>query len=161
LALAPAARYHQMIDWRRPVQHVLDTFAQSVTAAGHEFRGFDIVKNPSAGPNGIAWEFTGQAVETMRFVDRMYGETRFEAPAAFYLAQIRQAQIMAPFGDRRGVVASTLQHGDILEPIDQCLSTPFQCIAERVGLAATGWAIAAELNINPFGPIAPSRRFSP
>lgn len=157
LALASAPRYRHMIDWRRPVQHVLDNFAQSVTAAGQTFSGFDIVMSPSAGPNGIAWEFTGQAVESMWFVDRLYGETRFEALAAQYLAQIHQAQIGAPFADAQGLVASTLQGGDTLAPIDQCLSTPFQCIAERVGLAATAWAIAAELHLNPFGPLEPSR----
>ena len=32
----------------------------------------------------------------------------------------------------------------------QCLSIPFQCIPERVGLAATTWAIFADRNINPF-----------
>ena len=31
----------------------------------------------------------------------------------------------------------------------QCLSTPFQCIPQRVGLAATAWAIFADLNLNP------------
>jgi len=158
LALASAPRYRHMIDWRRPVQYALTNFPQSVSAAGQTFNGFDIVTSPFAGPNGVAWEFTGQAVETMRFVDRLYGETRFEAPAAAYLAQIHQAQISAPFGDGRGLVASTVQDGDTLPPIGQCLTTPFQCISERVGLAATAWAIAAELRINPFGPIAPSRR---
>jgi hypothetical protein len=156
LALASEPRYRNMIDWRRPMQHVLDTFAQSVNAGGRTFRGFDIVASPSAGPNGIAWEFTGQAVETMRFVDHLYGEFRFEPQAVRYLAQIRHAERLAPFTDGQGLVASTLQDGDTLPPIDQCLSTPFQCIAERVGLAATTWAIAAEMRINPFEPTASS-----
>jgi hypothetical protein len=67
-----------------------------------------------------------------------------------YQLQIRHAQLSAPFGDGRGLVAATLQAGDTLPPYEQCLSTPFQCIATRVGLAATTWAILADLNVNPF-----------
>ena len=147
--LALASAYQDAIDWRRPVQYVLDRFAQSVTAGGPEFRGFSIVVPPTSGPNGVAWEFTGQAVVAMRWVDALYGESRFEQTAAFYLDQIRQARQAAPFGDGRGVVAGTLQDGDTLPPIEQCLSTPFQCIPERVGLAATAWAVFAEQNVNP------------
>ena len=149
LALAATLRYRDQIDWRRPVQFVLDNFAQSVMAGGQEFCGFNIVKEPTAGPNGIAWEFTGQAVVAMRFVDRLYQESRFKEPADFYLECIRKAQRLAPFGNGRGLVASTLQDGDLLPPIEQCLSTPFQCIPERVGLAATVWAIFADQSINP------------
>jgi hypothetical protein len=150
LAMAAAPRYGKQIDWRQPATYVLKTFAQSVTAAGLTFQGFDIVPTPTTGPNGIAWEFSAQAVAAMRWVDRLYGQTAFEADAAFYQAQIRQAQIAAPFGDGHGLVAATLQGGDTLLPFDQCLNTPFQCIAERVGLAATDWAIFAEVAFNPF-----------
>ncbi len=155
--LALARAYPEAIDWRRPVQYVLDTFAQSVTAGGQEYHGFNITSLPTAGPNGIAWEFTGQVVVAMRFVDDLYGESRFENQAGFYLDQIRRAQVSAPFGDGRGLVASTLQDGDNLPPIEQCLSTPFQCIPERVGLAATAWAIFAEQNVNPLAtePVIP------
>jgi len=148
LAVATSPRYRNRIDWRRPVQFVLDNFAQVITVGGQEFQGFNIVQNPTAGPNGIAWEFTAQAVVAMRLVDRIYKETRFEESARFYLNQIEQAQISAPFGDGRGLVASTMQDGDVLPPLEQCLSTPFQCIPERVGLAATNWAIYADLNFN-------------
>jgi len=48
------------------------------------------------------------------------------------------------------LVAATLQDGDTLAPIDQCLSTPFQCVPERVGIAATAWWIFAEMSYNPF-----------
>jgi hypothetical protein len=41
-----------------------------------------------------------------------------------------------------------------LVPIDQCLSTPFQCIPERVGLAASTWATLAEQNLNVFMPLS-------
>ena len=85
----------------------------------------------------------------MRFVDNLYGESRFGTNAVFYLEQIRQAQASAPFSDGRGLVASTLQDGDLLPLLDQCLSTPFQCIPERVGLAATTWAIFADQSLNP------------
>ena len=44
--------------------------------------GFDLVKQPTAGPKGVAWEFTGQAVALMRYVDRLYGESRFATQAA-------------------------------------------------------------------------------
>lgn len=149
LALAAAPRYRNQIDWRRPVRFVLGRFAQLISAGGREFRGFNLVEHPTAGPNGIAWEFTGQAVVAMRFVDHLYQESGFEGDAALYLDQLRQAQISAPFGDGRGLAASTLQDGDLLPPIEQCLSTPFQCIPERVGLAATAWAIFADRNANP------------
>lgn len=149
LALAAAPRYRNGRNWRRPVQFMLDNFAQTVMAGGQEFRGFNIVKTPSAGPSGIAWEFTGQAVVLMRMVDDLYGETRFRAAADSYLDRLRQAQAAAPFGDGQGLVAATMQNGEQLPPLEQCLSTPFQCIPQRVGLAATAWGIFAERNFNP------------
>jgi hypothetical protein len=154
LAMVAAPRYRNQIDWRRPVQFVLDNFAQSITVGSQEFQGFNIVKNPTDGPNGIAWEFTGQAVAAMLFVDCIHQESRFKGPADFYLNQLRQAQILAPFGDSQGLVASTLQDGDGLPPLEQCLSTPFQCIPERVGLAATTWGILADQNVNPLSTAA-------
>jgi hypothetical protein len=154
LALAGSPRYQNQIDWRQPVQYVLNNFAQTVTVGGTSFQGFDIVSTPVSGPNGIAWEFTGQAVEVMRYVDQLYSDTRFESSATLYLSQIAQAQISAPFGDGLGLVASTLQDGDTLPPIQQCLQTPYQCIAERVGLAASVWAILAEQKLNVFSPFA-------
>lgn len=49
-----------------------------------------------------------------------------------------------------GVVASTLENGSTLSPARQCLDTPYQnCPPERVGLAATGWMMLAEEQINP------------
>ncbi len=107
-------------------------------------------------PNGIAWEFTAQVVLTTRFVDSLYGVSEFESEAAFYLNQLHRAQAFAPFGDGRGLVGATLDgendNGGGHDPLDQCLGTPFQCIAERVGLAATNWAIYADRNINVFAP---------
>jgi hypothetical protein len=152
LAMAAAPRYRSQIDWRRPTQCTTDHFAQQITVGSQTFQGFNIVQTPTAGPNGIAWEFTGQAVVAMRFVDSLYQEFHFEGAADFYLHQIHQAQLLSPFGDGRGLVASTLQDGDRLPPLDQCLSTPLQCIPERVGLAATTWAIFAEQDVNPFNP---------
>lgn len=150
MALAGTPRYRDQINWRRPVQHIVDQFAQSITVSGQPFQGFNIVKNPTAGSNGVAWEFTGQAIVAMRFADNLYCESRFETNAVFFLDQIRQAQASAPFSDGRGLVASTLQDGGLLPPLEQCLSTPFQCIPERVGLAATTWAIFADQSLNPF-----------
>ncbi|MGH8474890.1 MAG: hypothetical protein ACRER2_03820 [Methylococcales bacterium] len=153
LALAPSARYRSQINWRRPVQCVLNNFRESVRANQIDFQGFNIVTEPTAGPNGIAWEFTGQVVAMMRLVDELYSETRYEQLANMFLGAIAQAQARAPFGDGRGLVASTLDDSEsMIPPKEQCLSTPFQCIAERVGLAATVWAIFAEQNINPLAP---------
>jgi hypothetical protein len=159
LPMAASPQYRDQIDWRRPMQYVLDHFAQTVTAGGRTYSGYNIVSNPSSGPNGVAWEFTGQAVVTARFIDSLYNQSIFANAADFTLNQIRQAQISAPFGDGLGLPASTLQDGDTLPPLKQCLDTPFQCIPERVGLAATNWAIYADLAFNPlwFGSLA----FSP
>jgi hypothetical protein len=100
--------------------------------------------------NGIAWEFTGQMVETMDYLDQLYNQTNFETQAQMYLGQIQQTQAFAPFGDGQGVVASVLQNGNTLPPVDQCLNTPFlNCPPERVGLAATNWLIQAEQQFNP------------
>lgn len=148
-ALAGSSRYSSQIDWRRPVQYITNHFSRTVSTGGRTFKGFGITTNVLAGPDGVAWEFTGQAVAAMNYVDGLYGETRFANAASFYLSQIRFAQTNAPFGDGRGVVASTVQDGDLLPPIEQSLSTPFQGIPERVGLAATTWAIFAESNLNP------------
>jgi len=153
LELAASGRYHSRIDWRQPVRCVLGNFARSVRAAGRRYHGFSIDTTTAAGPPGIAWEFTAQAVVLMRFIDALYGETTFEAEASSYLGEIAQAQAEAPFGDGSGLVASTLG-GGTLAPIDQCLTTPFQCIPERVGLAATTWAIFAAKGSNPLSPPA-------
>jgi len=150
LAMAGAPRYSSQIDWRQPIQYVLKTFAQSVSAAGRNYSGFNIVPTPASGRNGVAWEFTGQTVAAMKYVDHLYAQTAFESSASFYLSQIRQAQKFAPFEDGEGLVASTLAGGDQLSPLDQCLNTPFQCIAERSGSAATVWAIFADRSLNPF-----------
>lgn len=151
LALAWSPIYRNAIDWRRPVQCLLDAgYAKTATAGAETFDGFNLVQQPTEGPDGIAWEFTAQAAALMRFVDRLYGQPRFADEASFYLEALRRARSDAPFSDDRGLVASTLESGDTLPPIDQCLSTPFQCIPERVGLAATTWAVMAETGLNPF-----------
>jgi hypothetical protein len=150
LAMAGSARYKAQIDWRRPIQYVLNTFGQqNITAGGKTYQGFNIVKTPVSGANGIAWEFTGQVVETMIYVDQLFSQTTFQPQITLYLSQIQQAQASAPFGDGHGLVAATLENGDILSPAQQCLNTPFQCIPARVGLAATAWAFLAQQGINP------------
>jgi len=149
LPMAASSQYSNQIDWRRPVQYLLNNFAQTITAGGRTYHGYNIVPNPSSGPNGIAWEFTGQAVVAARFIDSLHNQTTFESSADSTLNQIKQAQESAPFRDGLGLPASTLQDGDKLAPLNQCLDTPFQCIPERVGLAATTWAIFAEQKFNP------------
>ncbi|PZN74311.1 MAG: hypothetical protein DM484_21540 [Candidatus Methylumidiphilus alinenensis] len=145
LAMAGSPRYAKAIDWHKPVQCIVNKFAQTVTAANITYSGFNIV----SGVNGVAWEFTGQVTELMNYVNQLYKDSSFASQAATYLAQIAQAQATAPFGDGSGLVASTLQNGDTLAPAAQCLQTPYQCIPERVGLAATAWAIFAAQNYNP------------
>jgi hypothetical protein len=162
LAMAGSARYSQyqfadgkIMDWRRPVQYAIDTFAQTVSAEGQQYQGFDIVPNPVPAADGtitdgIAWEFTGQMVETMRYVDQLYNQTTFEATANSYLAEMQMAQADALYGDGQGLVASLLSNISALPPVDQCLNTPFDnCPPERVGLAATTWMILAEQQANP------------
>ena len=154
LAMAPSLRYRSQIDWHLPVQWVVNHFQRSVTAAGLAFQGFDLIQAsehlPADGPAGIAWEFTGQQVAAMKLVDTLYGGSQFAGSAATYLNQIQQAQTAAPFTDGLGIVASTLENGDTVAPYDQCLVTPYQCVAERVGLAATIWGITAEQGFDPF-----------
>jgi PKD repeat protein len=154
LALAGAGRYQNQIDWRRPISYVQNHFATTVTATGQIFNGFDLVAPQTSGSNGVAWEFTGQTVVAMRYVDQLYAQTTFEASATGYVAEMLHAQTAAPFGDGLGLVASTLEAGDTLPPLDQCLATPFQCIAERVGVATTTWAIFADQSINPFSALS-------
>lgn len=162
LAMAGSPRYFQyplpgggFMDWRVPVQYALSTFAQSIIAGSQTYQGFNIVPNPLPAAdgtvtNGIAWEFTGQMVETMRYVDQLYNQSSFKSQAALYLGQIQLAQMLAPFGDGQGLVASTLENGNTLPPVDQCLNTPFDnCPPERVGLAATNWMILDEQQFNP------------
>lgn len=86
LAVAGSPRYQNAIDWHRPVQYMIDHFAQAITVGSEVFQGFNIVPQPTPGPgrpnagrNGIAWAFTGQAVLTMKFVDALYGESNFAA----------------------------------------------------------------------------------
>jgi hypothetical protein len=160
LALAQAPRYTNQIDWRRPVEYVLANFSQTVTAAGQTFQGFNIVSTPVSGADGIAWEFTGQTVIAMRLVDRIYTQTVFEAAADEIVSQISLAQTTAPYSDGMGLVASTLQNGDMLPLDSQCLDTPFQCIPERIGLGATVWAIFADEDLNPLAAV-PTRPVIP
>lgn len=142
LALSQSAQYGNVIPWPSVVS-CLSRFATSVSAAGSTFTGYGLTQVPTTGPNGIAWEFTGQAAVVMEFSGN---------DAIPVLNRIQAAQATAPFGDRQGLVASTLASGDTLPPLGQCLNTPFQCIPERVGIAATAWAIFAETAYNPLAP---------
>ena len=153
LALAASPSYRSQIDWRGPVNWILQRFAKTITVGSRKFQGLALVHLPEGGPDGIDWEFTAQAIVAMRLVDLIYSEKKFEKQADLYLAQLREAQISAPFSDTRGLVANTLQDGDrtdLVPPAEHCKSTPFQCIPQRVSLAATAWAVFAELNFNPF-----------
>ena len=156
LPMALSTHYKDSIDWNLPLQYSLAHFAQTVTAAGRTWNGFDLVPAPTTNGNGIAWEFTGQMVAAMRYLDK-YLNAGFQPIADADMAQIQAAQSAAPFGDGLGLPASTVHDGDTLPPALQCLSTPFQCIPERVGLAASNWGVYAENTFNPlaFGALIP------
>jgi len=157
LALAWDPVYRNAVDWRRPLECMLGSgYDRTVTVAATPFSGFNLVQEPTEGPDGVAWELTAQAISLMRFIDRLYGQGRYADQVDVYLSELRKARSVAPFGDSRGLVASTLEAGDTLPPIEQCVSTPFQCIPERVGLAATTWAVLAELDVNPFRQALPA-----
>ena len=160
LALAASPAYKNQINWVLPLEDVLNlsastSFSQSVVvpttetgaAANLTFRGFDLV--PAGPGSGISWEFTGQMAEACNWVFSFFSVPTFPNCAPTYVAQILQAQNSAPFGDGSGVVGSTLQNGNTVPPANQCLTTPFECIPERVGLAATNWAVFADRQFNP------------
>jgi hypothetical protein len=149
LALSGFDRYRNQIDWRRPVEAAA-SFARTVQAGGRRFHGVSLVRRPTSGPNGITWEFTAQLVSAMRQVDELYRQDSYRDRIRLFLSEIRNAQTFAPFGDGEGIVAATLESGDRVPPYEQCLRTPYQCIPERVALAATTWSIFAEQGFNPF-----------
>lgn len=152
LAMAESPRYRHQIDWRRPAQCMLDQFGREIFADGTTFSGYGLDEDTTTGPDGVAWEFTAQVVPTLRLVDVLYGETRFEAEAVRLLQEMVNARALSPFGDGLGLVAATLEGGSALPPREQCLTTPFQCIPQRVGLAATVWGLFAETGVNPLAP---------
>lgn len=152
LAMAGSVRYQPQIDWRRPLQWTLSAYPSTVVAGGLTFQGFDLIEPSEHQPNdvpGVAWEFTGQVAASMELLSSLYSSCPVCPNASFYLGQLRQAQTSAPFADGNGVVAATLANGQAIVPYQQCLVTPFQCIAERVGLAATSWAIFASEGFSP------------
>jgi hypothetical protein len=154
LAMAESADYRNAIDWRRPIRHAAERFSQTANKNGELFEGFNISKAVAAMEArnaGIAWEFTGQMVVALRLVDREFLAPDLAAMADHYVDEIRHAQAGAPFGDGRGLVAATID-GPTPRPVDQCLDTPFQCIPERVGLAASAWAVFADADVNPLSP---------
>jgi hypothetical protein len=153
LAMAGSAAYQSSIDWTRPISYVTNVYPQTISANGLTFQGVDIIPPP---PAGIAWEFTGQLVETCQYVATLLATSTCGTLAQTDLSQIGQAQISAPFADGMGLVAATVNGENAppnnLPPLDECLTTPFQCIPERVGLAATVWAILASQKLNVFSP---------
>ncbi|HUD85110.1 MAG TPA: VCBS repeat-containing protein, partial [Xanthobacteraceae bacterium] len=140
LALAHSRRYAAAIPWSSVVS-CLSQFQTSVSAAATTFTGYSLVQS-TGGPQGtgVAWEFTGQAAVVLALSG---------GNPTSVLTNIANAQTAAPFGDQNGLVAATLASGDTLPPDEQCLNTPFQCIPERVGIAATAWAIFAASAYNP------------
>ena len=148
LALAQTDAYAKSIDWTRPVQYILDHFSQTINAGGDVFSGFILAPEMNSSV-GVAWEATSQAVLAMTVVGDVAGTSQFKNTANVYREQIEHAQVSAPFGDGRGLVAATLRDGNTIPPYQQCVSTPFECIAERVGLASTAWAMFQSSHTNP------------
>jgi hypothetical protein len=153
LAMAGSGTYQNSIDWTRPINYVSTVYLQTISANALSFQGVDIIPPP---PAGLAWEFTGQSVETCQYVASLLTSSSCGTLAQTDLAQIGQAQTSAPFGDGMGLVAATVNGENAppnnLPPLDECLQTPFQCIPERVGLAATVWAILASEHLDVFSP---------
>lgn len=152
LAMAGSARYQPQIDWRRPLEWALTAYSSTVAASNLTFQGFDLIEpseHQAGDPSGVAWEFTAQVVASLELLSSLYSNCAVCGNAPVYLEQLRQAQASAPFADGNGLVAATLPNGQSLPPYQQCLVTPFQCIAERVGLAATSWAIFAAQRYSP------------
>jgi hypothetical protein len=155
LALAGSSEFgttnSNAINWNRPLDNILASFGQTATAGGVNFSGFGLIAPPPA--PGIAWEFTGQAVETCSYVDALYVTTDFQSCIQTYQSDILQAANSTPFGDGMGVVDSTVPNGDTLPLASQYLLTIFENIPERVDLAATIWALFSNLGINPLAPL--------
>ncbi len=147
LALASAGRYRGAIDWRKPLQWLAGRTV-AVDADGTTYGGVGFGPAIAVGPAGISWALTAQAIVAMRLIDCLHGAT-FQAAIADSSAQIALAQSTAPFGDGKGVVSSTLANGSNLPPAEHCLSTPGDCIPQRVGLATTVWSIFADRGRNP------------
>ncbi len=152
LALSERFPYRDQIDWRRPLRWAMVNQAQRVTAAGQVFQGFNIVASPVSGPTGIAPEFSGQMVVALRRAGRRYGDQALVDAAESTLLALRRIRAAAFGSESTGAyAAAALDGGDTVPPAEQCISTPYQCIAQRVGLAATVWAgILAEDDVNPF-----------
>jgi len=161
LAMAGSGTYQNSIDWNQPINYASSVYPQTISANGSSFQGVDIISPP---PAGIAWEFTGQLVETCHYIVALLATSACGTLAQTVLTQIGQVQASAPFADGIGVVAATINGENSppsnLPPLNECLATPFQCIPERVGLAATVWAILASENLNVFLPF-PGASFSP
>lgn len=151
LALAGSAAFgtanSNQPDWHGPLENILAHFKQTATVDNVTFSGLGLIAPPPA--PGIAWEFTGQAVVTCSYLDALYVATSFQSCVQSYQSDSLQAANSAPFGDGAGVVYSTVPSGDTLALTSQCLKTIFDCIPERVGLAATIWAIFSDRGINP------------
>ncbi len=138
------------LDWHRSLASILASYEQTATVADVTFSGFGLNSPPPA--PGIAWEFTGQEVETCRYIDALFVTTSYQSCIQTYQSDILQAANSAPFGDGVGVVDSTLPNGDTLALASQYLQTIFECIPERVDLAASIWAILSDDTINPLVP---------
>ncbi len=153
LSLAPHDPYRNAIDWRAVMDFVMSAFCSEIELNGEMHAGLGLV--PRSGPpdpqtEGIAWEFTAQAVVAMSLVGEIYGDAKYQDSMWDLLEELAWAQASDPFGDGRGLVGSTLEESETLPVRQQCLQTPFQCIPERVSLAASAWAVFADLDTNVF-----------
>jgi len=98
--------------------------------ASDGFLGFDFNEDK----DGVWFEGTGQMAVA-------YGWTKRRLRAAIFRVQLRRAQRTAPFGDGRGLSASS----------HDGLSTGFGFkYFRRLHVGATGWNVFAQLGFNPF-----------
>jgi hypothetical protein len=145
LAMAADPRYHPWIDWRRPIQFALGNFVQGAFSG---YVGLDLVRQVPAGPDGIAWEFTAQAVDAMRLLDNLYGDQTFQSRAGQLMIQLG---FSVGLTGSPGVVAVTVEIPNGTTE-DEAITTPFQTLPERDGLAATSWVLFADKGLCPFTP---------
>ena len=151
LTLSGDPKYKNAIDWTSAADCLLSRFKTSVGVGSNQFDGFHMIQTVDAngrGPAGISWEFTAQVITALRYLS-LSSKVNYKQPINTYLKQLTKARDKAPFGDGQGLVASTLADGDEVAVRFQCLTAPFQCIPERVGLAATTWALFASRSKNP------------
>lgn len=126
MALADKA----LMDYDRGIDWAEANCAATCDFEEHEFQGFDY--NGDDQP-GVWFEGTGQMVEAYRLLGQL-------SEAAFYLDEIREAQLYGPNGNGKGIIAACP------DGIDTNLGWLYY---SRLHVGATCWFTFAERGCNP------------